>query len=231
VRFTLDSIVDSLPGTGDRRFDSIAISIEFPDESIIERDLTLDLFTQDDFGLPDYSALGWKYKGWIVSPHHPYVDTVNITARLTPPAWPYNTAFDELIPGDNGALVSTGTFSQIAAPDDDGNPFAVSDRVPQYPGEDFLDPTALLNQYGVNSINFMPASLSGNIRGAVFITLEPENFVANTNFPLFAFLAPLPSNRLLVTGTSVQITMTNWTQALDQDLRGFPKVGVNLEGF
>jgi len=220
-KYHIDSIIDSIPPYEQR-------AITFRSWDITDIYDTLDLFTQDEFGLPDYSAWGWRYKGWVVSP---YIDTTVVTARLTPPAWPYNTAYDEYIPGAKGALVTTGTFFDITAPDD-ANPYVIAGgKTPDYPGEDFLDASALLSAYGVDEIDLMPVSESPHIKGTVFISLEPVSFSSTTNFPLVAFIGPVPENRNLVTGDAVQVTMWNFTQSLDNDLRGFPAIDVAIERF
>ncbi len=214
-RYHIDTAIDSIPPYTLR-------TIKFESFDTIPHTDWLDIFTQDEFGLPDYTAWGWKYKGWVVSP---YIDTTVVTARLTPPAWPYNTANNVYIPGAEGALVTTGTFTDVTGPDDDGAGFGVSDQWPQYPGQDFLDSAALMTSLGVSSVNFMPFS-SGNV-GTVFITLEPDNFNSNTNFPLFVFIRAVPDSRSTITASQVSVTMTPWTQSSDLDLRGFPKVIVS----
>lgn len=186
----------------------------------------LDIFSQGDLGVPTYQSWGWHYKGWVVSP---YIDTSVVASRMTPPAWPYTSLFNTWITGAGGALISTGSFYKMNEPDLDGNPFAISDKVPSYPGEDFLNTTALQDSFGVTSVNFAPLS-SGNL-GTVFITLEPDNFSSRTNFPLFVFVEPVPSDRTVITRTLVQIGMTNWTSSLDNDLRGFPKIKIAIERF
>ncbi len=171
-----------------------------------------DEFTQDSFALPDYSAYGWKYKGWVVSP---YVSPT-IVGSITPPVWNTVSFVDSLIPGINGGLLTTGTFSKINKPDDT-NPYALGPRLPQFPGEDFL----LL---GLNPGGLVP-NFSGN-SGTVFITLEPSNFVTDsTNFPLIAFMANIPDERAQITGNEVIINMRNWTQTIDPRI-GFPRIRV-----
>lgn len=176
-----------------------------------------DQFTQDSFALPDYTAYGWKYKGWVVSP---YVAQSNVGA-ITLPAWQPNTINDSLMPGINGGLLTTGTFSKINAPDD-ANPYALSERLPQFPGEDFL-----LFPSGWSGL--VP-NASGN-SGTVFIAIEPNNFVSDTtNFPLIAFTGKVPSDRFEITGSQVIINMRNRTQITDPRL-GFPRIRVDIKTF
>lgn len=218
-RVKIDSIIDSTAPWYDYTF-------KVDQSTIVPQTDTLDIFAQGDLGVPNYYAYYWHYKGWVVSP---YLDTNVITARMTPPAWPYASLFDVLMTGSYGALITTGSFYQMDQPDLDGNPFAVSDKVPQYPGEDFLNSSALQAAYGISSVNLEPLS-NGNV-GTVFITLEPDNFSSTTNFPLFVFVKSVPPARTSITGTAVQVDMTNWTSTLDNDLRGFPKIKVSIERY
>jgi hypothetical protein len=176
-----------------------------------------DQFTQDSFAMPDYTAYGWKYKGWVVSP---YVSQTNVGA-ITRPAWTANNINDSLMPGINGGLLTTGTFAKINGPDD-GNPYAQSSRLPQFPGEDFI-----LFPSGWNGL--VP-NATGN-SGTVFISLEPSNFVTDTtNFPLIAFTGKVPANRFQITGNQVIINMWNRTQVTDPRI-GFPRIRVDIKTF
>jgi len=188
-----------------------------------------DNFLQFDYGLPDYSAYGWKYKGWIVSPEVP----VNAVGQITKPAYSINfNSSDSLIPGVAGGLLTTGTFTDIAAPDE-GNPFTIGDqgqqRVPPFPGEDFLRdlPFDMSNWRG------LVPEVYGN-SGTVFITLEPVNFTdTTTNFPLFVLIAPIPTAQVnLIDFEYVleQFTMKTLTNTNDAS-RGFPKIVVDIRRF
>ncbi len=79
--------------------------------------VALDIFTQDAYALPDLSGYGWEYKGWVVSNS---IDPAAI-GEFTPPAWDFISG-ELLIPGYNGGLISTGTFTDVTSADDD-NPF------------------------------------------------------------------------------------------------------------
>jgi hypothetical protein len=169
-----------------------------------------DVFSQDEFGLIDYSSMGWKYKGWVLS------TAINPAAvgQLTPPAWDYDGPYT-VFEGLNGGLLTTGTFANIAKPDD-GNPYGHSPRVPPFPGEDFLEN---LPEGQTGPVDL----LASGARGTVFVTLEPDNYVFDsTNFPLFVMIKQLPTSRGEVTG-SHQVTMRGWMQT-DDPLYGFPKV-------
>lgn len=79
--------------------------------------VSLDIFTQDAFALPDLSGYGWEYKGWVIS------DDIPPTAigEFTPPAWDFISG-ELMIPGYSGGLISTGTFTDVTSADD-ANPF------------------------------------------------------------------------------------------------------------
>lgn len=186
--------------------------------------IVYDDFGQDNFALPDYSAYGWNYKGWVVSPEVP----VNF-GQITPPAYLINTnQTDSLITGIEGGLLTTGTFTRIDDPDD-SNPYSLGPRVPPFPGEDFLTnlPGGLKPPPGGSWGGLVPEA-SGNT-GTVFITLEPVNFVTDTtNFPLFVMVRAIPSTRSSVTATSQEFTMKNLVHTNDQ-LQGFPKIVVDIQ--
>jgi hypothetical protein len=192
-----------------------------------------DNFLQFDYGLPDYpaydSAYGWKYKGWIVSPEVP----VNAVGQITKPAYSINfNSSDSLIPGVEGGLLTTGTFTDIAAPDE-VNPFTIGDqgrqRVPPFPGEDFLR----MLPFDMSNWRGLVPEVYGN-SGTVFITLEPVNFVTDTtNFPLFVLIAPIPkaqANLIDFEYVLEQFTMKTMTNTNDAS-RGFPKIVVDIRRF
>jgi hypothetical protein len=207
------------------------------------RTLALDIFTQDQYGMPDVSAYGFHYKGWVVSPEVPVG-----AGEFTPPGYRYKSPSKNWIPGDEGGLLTTGTFTKVDEADD-GNPFTLpliegiynggADTVmkwPNYPGEDFLDGNALSAATGgavTSPVDLMPETV-GNI-GTVFITLEPDNLLdTTTNFPLLAFIGSLPSARSLIARPGferpVQITMLNTTGTVPGSLLGgFPEIRVSVE--
>jgi hypothetical protein len=186
-----------------------------------------DVFTQENYGLPDYSSFGWKYKGWVVSPEVPVS-----CGQITLPAYYINTnPTDSLIPGIKGGLLTTGTFTKIDAPDD-GNPYSLGPRVPAFPGEDFLQnlPGGLLAPPQGSWRGLLPYS-TGN-SGTVFITLEPVNFVTDTtNFPLFVFTKPLPKNRSAIGDYGVldNFDMKPLTETSAGSVQGFPVIVVQIK--
>lgn len=234
MTFTVDSMADST-FPYERRGFTFNYTVPNPLQLVV-----LDIFTQDDFGLPDVSGYGFHYKGWVVSPVIP-----TAAGRMTPPGWRFKSQNKNWIPGDDGGILTTGTFSRIDLPDD-GNPFTLplvqeingvdtTFRHPQYPGEDFLDGAALslaTNGAVTTSVNLMPNAFD-NV-GTIFITLEPMNMTdTSTNFPLFAFIGSLPQNRSDITNnfTTVQINMLNATQTVPNDLKGFPEIIVAARRF
>lgn len=180
------------------------------------RSIRYDNFTQDDFGLVPIDQFGWKYKGWVVSER---IDK-SAVGEITKPNW---VILDDIFDHTNGGLLSTGTFSDITAPDD-GNPYVMSERVPSYPGEDFLAnlPAPL------TSVNLVP--LSGGNYGKVFVTLEPDFYSDTTNFPLFAFVGDLPYSSSEVRSSFQQFPLTGYMYSNDP-FRGFPKITIGVKRF
>ena len=185
-----------------------------------------DKFLQFDYGLPDYSAYGWKYKGWIVSPEVP----INAVGQITKPAYSINfNSSDSLIPGVEGGLLTTGTFTNIAAPDE-GNPYSVGPRVPPFPGEDLLR----MLPFDMSNWRGLVPEVDGN-SGTVFITLEPINFTdTTTNFPLFVLVGPIPTaqaNLIDFEHVLEQFTMKTLTNTNSATSYGFPKIVVDIRRF
>lgn len=181
--------------------------------------LTYDNFTQDKFNFPDYSAYGFQYKGWIVTPH---VSTA--AGSFSPPAWPlYGNVLYDVFPGASGGMITTGTFRWVDSTDD-ANPHVQGGKIPKFPGEDFFQN---LPAGAPAPLNLVPAGSSVN--GTAFITLEPINFTGqNTNFPLIAFARSLPTTRTAVESTTQQFTMRGWMFS-DDPYRGFPKITAKIE--
>lgn len=233
VKFTQIFCVDSIaPFEGQVLVDS------FP--TVIPHIYIRDWYNQQGFILPDIHNYGWHYKGWIVTP---YLNSVSMTSRwrLTKPAYRYNTPNESFLPGDTGVLFTTGSFDTLGA-SDFGNPFSLPHATPPFPGEDFLDSTALMQTYGISSVQFLP-DLSGSTNtGTVFLSIEPDNFIYDTtNFPLIAMAAPVPARRTLVTdtrpsnsplrGVPVEIDLNNYTSTVPGNTVGFPVIGVTIKRF
>jgi hypothetical protein len=185
-----------------------------------------DNFIQFDFGFWDYSDWGWHYKGWVVSPN------VNRDAlgEITPPAYRVNTSpLDSLIPGIEGGLLTTGTFTDVSSPDD-SNPYAKGPRIPPIAGEDFIENLPA----GAFTADGLVPDATGN-SGTVFITLEPDNFSTDTtNFPLFVLVRKIPTLRDSIFETAMAdqqlFFMRTLTQVNDYT-RGFPKIVVDIRRF
>ncbi len=221
------TVMDMSPDTGTIFYYSV-----YPDTTEPADSFHYDKFIQFDYGLPDYSAYGWKYKGWIVSPEVPVI----AVGQITKPAYSINFNWsDSLIPGVKGGLLTTGTFTNIAAPDD-GNPYSKGDqahqRVPPFPGEDFL--VDLPGELTVPPWEGLVPEATGN-SGTVFITLEPVNFTdTTTNFPLFVLIAPIPTAQEdLIDSENLieQFDMDNYTYTNDPTSYGFPKITVGIRRY
>ena len=218
IRYDIDSMIDSTEPYVRRTFD---FTWTTNNETV-----PLDVFTQDDFNLPNYSSYGWKYKGWVLSTT---LDPNVTGTAFYPLAWEVETPSFLYIPGASvGGMLTTGTCSEIDQPDD-ANPFGLAGgEVPPYPGEDFLDATALQAEYNISSVDLVP----GNQVTTVFISLEPDNFPHDsTNFPLVPFIGVAPINPAQLPNgvTIVSITMQNWTQAVNGNIQGFPKITISIE--
>ncbi|HWR83717.1 MAG TPA: anti-sigma factor [Candidatus Deferrimicrobium sp.] len=184
-----------------------------------------DKFLSYDAGLLDYSDLGWEYKGWVVSPAVP----PSALGEFTLPAYRIaGSTSDSLMPGIDGGLLTTGTFTSLASPDN-ANPYTLGPRVPPIPGEDFLVnlPPEITSWQG-----FLPQA--NNNSGTVFITLEPKNFPTDTtNFPLIVFARAIPRSRseLALPANAIQgFPMWNLTHTNDYT-RGFPLIVVDIKRF
>lgn len=206
------------------------------------RQVILDVFSQDNFGMPDYSDWGWKWQGWIVS-NYIYPDTA--LGSFTPPPWDYEpgTPGNGIIPGNRGGLLTTGKFSRIDQPDD-SDPYTnriiarivgndTTYKRPNYPGEDFLN-SAALQAAGITNgspLQLLPAN-NGSTYGSVFITLEPANDVLDsTNFPLIAFVRSFPISWPANAGsnsTNAFMPMLNTTGSVP-GTAGFPEIKVKVQ--
>ncbi len=217
---TIDPFVDFIHTINYPRIDSMSYK--------------LDLFIANQEDLPDLYNTGWHYKGWIISPYLPQ-DCPEL-GRMTKPAWALTakTQFDQMFPdADTCSIITTGNFKSFEHPDD-GNPYSLKLRVPSFPGEDFLDSLPC----GVDSVYFAIKDTVNTWRmdlraGDVFITVEPDNFDANTNFPIFLFVTPYstPSYRM-VSDTTVNhvqnFLMQNLCSAVMDNPAGFPRIWVEL---
>ena len=199
-----------------------SVTLEFDTE--LQDTLTYDDFIQVSLELPDYRDYGWQYKGWVVSDI--ISDGGAEVGTMTPPAWKfYNTANDSLIRGIDGGLLPTGKFYDLQLPDD-GNPYVDSPvRVPPFPGEDFIQNLP----GGASGPLFLVPDNSGDVRGCVFITLEPDNYATDTtNFPLLIMTRDLPGRRYDVQDDEQQFRMWNRTNYNRNVTVGLPRVGTTI---
>jgi hypothetical protein len=155
--------------------------------------------------VPDLDDTKWHYKGWVISPYLPS-DCPDL-ARLTKPAWLPATVDWLFGDPDNWPIVSTGKFKSFDGPDYDENLYSENRRVPQLPGEDFIRnlPCLASDFYFADS-----ASRRRSVRtGEAFVTIEPDNYDENTNFPIVLFSTRwhLPSYNM------VSDTMANHDQS------------------
>ncbi len=155
--------------------------------SFVRRIDTLDYFSASFEETADLTGTGWHYKGWVISPYlaPPYqpVDCDEL-GRLTKPAWlPFtiDSYFDE---PDKWPIISTGSFKSFAKADYTPNIYSDNKRVPNFPGEDFIRNLPC----GADNYYFADKNSLNTRRGDIFITLEPDNFDRNTNFPFFLFI-------------------------------------------
>lgn len=208
----------------------------------VVRSVDLDIFSQDMYALPNLSSYGWVYKGWVVKDGLDSIPKAAVGA-FTPPAWDFTTG-ELLIPGYQGGLLTTGTFSNISD-SDSWNPFTLAipwavdsgtfiDTVlkrPRFPGEDFLD-TAALRANTHDAITAPPYLLSpqGEQTGSVFVTIEPINMVTDTtNFPLIAFCRNLPDRWPARDPFVTYIwTLQSWVGTAS-GAHGFPKITARIK--
>lgn len=214
-----DELIDTV---ADSPYFTTYLGVEY---DIVTGHVSYDDFNQgaddDEFALPSLLDYGWKFKGWVVSP---YIDSTVVDSRMTLPAW--HVIGDELDETD-GAMLTTGSFSDCRFADE-ANPYIASERVPPFPGEDFL----VNLPGGMGPVNLVP-NVNGN-PGRVFVSLEPIYCSKdNTNFPLVLFLAPLPDSRAMVTDSTLtqQFFLRGWMQDESDPYRGFPWMLVELERF
>ncbi|KAA3636586.1 MAG: hypothetical protein DWP97_02510 [Calditrichaeota bacterium] len=180
--------------------------------------ISYDFFSQDDYALPDYTSYGWKYKGWVVS------DVIDSTAvgTITLPAWEFYTTY---LNESAGGLLTTGIFRNIEEPDST-NPYVNvtyknPPRVPQFPGEDFLENLP----GGLSSIPNL-----GNQNGHVFVSLEPNFYDDSTNFPLIVFSGDLPGTSNLANLIQHAFTLDG-LMSTNNDFVGFPAITVQISEF
>jgi hypothetical protein len=207
--------------------------------SFIRRIDTLDYFSASYEETPDLTGTGWHYKGWVISPYlaPPYQPTeCDELGKMTKPAWlPFttNSYFEE---PDKWPIISTGSFKSFASADYTPNEYSDNKRVPNFPGEDFIKdlPCGADDYYFAD----MATPLTG--AGDIFITLEPDNFDRNTNFPIFLFITryTIPPYNMVHTLTpdgsgaeqqrGAYFDMVLLAERVSDNPFGFPGINVHL---
>ncbi len=226
VRF--DSVVE-YQTTPPFTVDEITIDYDIEPNSNVNTEFIRENFVQPSLYLPNLSPFGWVYRTWVMSP---ILDGGCGNATFSEPAWVNETAINQYFPQNGSMMLTAGAFTAYDQKDigANPNPYSLSSRVPNFPGEDFL--TGLPCGGGLPAGGFVPAGGGpAGANGCVFIAIEPKNFSlpTATNFPLVVLVGNVPTNQGTVTNNSVFITMRNWTSATHNDLQGFPLVIVNVE--
>jgi len=201
--------------------------------------VNLDRFIASHEEIADLSGTKWHYKGWVISPYlaPPYqaIDCDEL-GRMTKPPWlPFTIDyyFDE---PDKWPIISTGSFKSFDKGDYTPNIYSDNRRVPNFPGEDFIRNLPC----GADNYYFADENSSGTMIGDIFVTLEPDNFDENTNFPIVLFITkhniPAYNN---VSRTTPDISNQEQQRGEDFDLLniassvegnpfGFPGIKVHL---
>lgn len=196
--------------------------------NLITRIVKVDRFLLNYEEVPELYNTKWHYKGWIISPYLP-TDCSEL-GRMTKPEWLDFTINQMFENPDDWAIISTGSFKSFDS-SDDGNPYSMNLRVPGYPGEDFLVnlPCGRTQPY-IFADSTHPTTAVGDI----FVTLEPDGYDSNTNFPLFLFTTrtQIPSYEDVsdTTTNHVQSTsMLNVASRVVDNPFGFPGIKVKIE--
>jgi hypothetical protein len=201
--------------------------------------VNLDRFIASHEEITDLSGTKWHYKGWVISPYlAPPYQTIDCDelGRLTKPAWlPFTMDyyFDE---PDKWPIISTGSFKSFDKADYTPNIYSDNKRVPNFPGEDFIRnlPCGADNYYFADKNS--PIAMIGDI----FVTLEPDNFDENTNFPILLFItrhnipaygsvsATTPDISNLEQQRGENFDMLNIAGRVEGNPFGFPGIKVHL---
>lgn len=183
---------------------------------LIERILP-DSLVYDD--IVNLTGTGWHYKGWVISP---YLQPRASFASITKPSWLEAQSSQYLNPISSGIL-TTGPFTDFNRADN-SNPHSSGTKVPDIPGEDFLNNLPA----GVTRIVLADSVASGVRTGTVFISLEPDNYDSTTNFPLILLssegLMPSYSQISSRIAHTQHNRMTNWYRMVENDPIGFPSI-------
>lgn len=192
-----------------------------------------DDFQQVAINLPDLRSMGWLYEGWVVSS---VIEDLEVgIGEMTLPAWVGLNQHDSTIRAASARLLSTGRFHSLEEPDY-GNPYVDDpDRVPPFPGEDFLKSLPNRGDIEVNLVPDHPENNPGPSTGTVFIAMSPTNAVTNTtNFPLIIQIADIPSDRYAVAYRAQQFIMKGMVGHNTFGMgvsEGLPQIKVKIKRF
>jgi len=188
----------------------------------------LDRFLSNYEEMPDLAESKWHYKGWIISPYLP--TDCNELGRMTKPEWSdfiVNQYFEQ---PDDWAIISTGSFKNWDNADD-ANLYSDTKRVPDFPGEDFI----MSLPCGRTDPYIFADSANRNYGvGDIFVTLEPDGYDANTNFPLILFTTrtQLPPYSAVSDTTIDHVqteTLLNVAERVNENPFGFPGINVDIK--
>jgi len=207
-------------------YNHIMIYAQYVDSQFI----LVDKFLQSYEEVPDLYGTKWHYKGWVMSP---FLEPKSSFGTIDKPVWNEFYINQELTPIDGG-LITTGSFKSFRGPDD-SNPYSDNLRVPNVPGEDFLQNLPP----GVDSIYFCVPNVDSTGAGTVFITVEPDNYNNDwKNFPMIYMDSRMPPYYTVTrTGEHSQFSvgdptfsMSNKFTTVDHNSFGFPAVHVRITG-
>ncbi len=155
--------------------------------AVLKETDTLDYLSPSFEETADLTGTGWHYKGWLISPYMapPYQPFLcDELGQLTKPAWLPFTLKTYFENPDEWPIISTGSFRSFAGPDYTPNIYSDNKRVPSFPGEDFIKNLPC----GADNYYFSDMAHPRDTVGDIFITLEPDNYNKNTNFPIILFI-------------------------------------------
>ncbi len=195
---------------------------------------TLDYFSESFEETADLNGTNWHYKGWVISPYlaPPYQPAeCDELSLMTKPAWLPYTVDQYFDKPDEWPVISTGCFKSFAEPDYTPNIYSDNKRVPSFPGEDFIRNLPC----GADNYYFADENAPYTRLGDIFITLEPDNFDRNTNFPIVLFITryhmlsySMVNSWLPHEQREEDFDMLNIASRVEDSPFGFPGIKVNL---
>jgi len=186
----------------------------------------LDLLLEYHDEVPSLEGTDWHYKGWVFSPYLP--SDCSELGRLAAPDW-IKFYLQQLYPDyENTPIVTTGPFKKFGAPDDFRG-YSEDGRIMKHPGEDFIANLPC----GETEFHFAEPGES-LAKGAVIVTLEPDNFSSNENFPIIVFstisgIPPYDVRNLNEPNFSIEYRLTNHTGSVVGSPYGFPMIKMYID--